>query len=115
MLLKQEIVGYLPAHVVTPGRVEEVLELDPEQKIFGLDIVILPAELEQRPLRQTILYVIVVYIITVVCPRQVHLVSSEPVASVPLHHIALRQVGEDTDHMISTLPADQTDTPRRSR
>ena len=36
-------------------RVEEIFELDAEEKIFGLDVIILPAELKQRFLLDSIL------------------------------------------------------------
>ena len=36
-------------------RVEEIFELDAEEKIFGLDVIILPAELKQRFLPDSIL------------------------------------------------------------
>ena len=42
------VIHYEPAHVVTPGCVEEILELYPEEKVFRLDVIILPAELKQR-------------------------------------------------------------------
>ena len=104
---------YSPSHVVTPGRVEKILELDTEQKIFRLYVIILSTKLKQRLLLQTILCIIVGIIISSLSNE--HLLSSEPIARVPLHHIALHQVGRDTDVMISFLPADQTGTPRRSR
>ena len=36
-------------------RVEEIFELDAEEKIFGLDVIILPAELKQRFLPDSVL------------------------------------------------------------